>query len=141
MYVSPSCSGDINAMFVLAVIFLSEISSPICMSLNILCETCPLSEIIRICCRAHPETGESKLLVMDDGKYREVCIYMTESGECGAYENRPGKCAEYVCPKFNEVDMYNSIQGISEERAIEIHDLYSNLSTEELDDTSYYSSD
>lgn len=109
------------------------------MSLNILCETCPLSDIIGLCCRSNPETGDSKLLLMDDGVEREVCNYMTSSGECGAYEDRPGKCAEYFCPKANEVDLYDSINGISEQRALEIHELWSDASLDLECDSNFVS--
>lgn len=71
------------------------------------CIDCETHERLQ-CCRSNPETGESKERKIL-GIHAHVCPYLDQTGFCSVYDSpeRPDKCSDYYCPRFNEIDIYS----------------------------------
>ena len=71
------------------------------------CYECPIEEIY-FCCKYHPETGETKELMLKDGTIRIVCPSLNLEGLCTEIDNeerRGGACRSYECFKFKNSDL------------------------------------
>ncbi len=64
------------------------------------CGECPIDEKIYQCCFRDPETGRSEPLTLDDGNTVLACPYLSVTGLCIRYRERPMGCRDFICDRF-----------------------------------------
>ena len=70
------------------------------------CLNCNIEDKLSICCCMHPETLDSKELVLEDNSIVNACPSLNEGGLCKDYKNRPTICNYYICPDINKANIY-----------------------------------
>jgi Fe-S-cluster containining protein len=59
------------------------------------CKNCNLKSKIVCCCGEHPETRETKNLIIK-GEVLKACPNLTKEGLCLIYDSRPEICKEFI---------------------------------------------
>ena len=69
-----------------------------------LCVNCNMEDKLSMCCCMHPETFESKELILKDNSTVKACPNLDGVGLCVYYDNRPSICENYICPDINKAN-------------------------------------
>ena len=68
------------------------------------CVNCNIEDKLSMCCYMHPETLESKELILKDNSTVKACPNLDGMGLCVYYDNRPSICENYICPGINKAN-------------------------------------
>lgn len=73
-------------------------------------KSCSFEDKLSMCCGMHPETLESKDLIIEDGLAVKACPSLDREGLCMTYDNRPVICNNFICPEINKLNTYYSLE-------------------------------
>ena len=73
------------------------------------CLNCNIKDKLSMCCCMHPETLETKELMLEDNSIVKACPSLDKKGLCEDYKNRPSVCGYYICPEINKSIIYLEI--------------------------------
>jgi len=74
------------------------------------CDKCPIEEKIYVCCYRYPLTGETAVLRIN-GKEFIACPYLSSTGMCRIYENRPPGCMAHFCDRHEKHSFFRAEYG------------------------------